>query len=107
MESLDHTINGNGQTGLDRVTRDFIAEWRGVEKSRKEEEERRSREAADAQRRNDNWNKWLALGLTLLGVLLGISAFSRRIEQAPISATYQAQDRPEGQDHTPVRPKPR
>jgi hypothetical protein len=40
VQDLSHIIKGNGQRGLDEVTRDFIAEWRGREAERDRQRKR-------------------------------------------------------------------
>lgn len=72
VERLSHTLEGNGQPGLDQVTRQFISRWEG----RESERDRR-------ERRN---NLILAAATVLLTALIAMTAYltyrdSKRAEQ--------------------------
>lgn len=84
VDRLAHIIDGNGQIGLDRFVRDFVAEWRGVESERvKAERKRGSR---------------ITIVLTIIGLLLAYLTWrvdAKRISEAvapTVSAAHAPQD---------------
>lgn len=91
VERLVHTIEGNGQQGLDRIMRDYIATQKGAEEERNRRQSRRD---------------WIIMAvLAALSIGIAVMGYKHEIEKDAILQQIQSvqQDRPQQGE---PRPKP-